>query len=108
MIAGQVEGLLEPVSDGNLRICVVSPDGMESQEDGDEYVGDIGERKATVGRDEKEAEHHHQKILEQPVLAVDRRDARQDPKKEVPQGQPLLQAVAAKIQLDRSFNGPHY
>jgi hypothetical protein len=59
---------------GHFRIGVVRADEVQRQEQEDQEIGNARQRELSVGRSEHAHENHHQGILQQPVLAVVRRD----------------------------------
>ena len=79
VVALQLQGRLEPEAHRGLGIGVVRPGRVQAEKDGDQGVGQVGQRKSPVGRGEQGGEGDDEEVLQKPIEAIGRCDRGDQP-----------------------------
>src|SRR5438128_8846456 len=78
VVPSQAEQVLNPEAQGHAGVGIVAADDEDERVDGEEGVGEWGQRKAARRDDEHWARDQDRKDLEPPRGAIVRRDARHE------------------------------
>ena len=79
VVSFQVEGVLQPVSEGIFGIGVLSPIHVKAEVNEHHQVAEVAELQSLVGKAEHSEGQEHQRVFEEPIVQVCRPDQRGRP-----------------------------